>query len=135
MKAVNPSEVMRPKGYNNGMLADRGQVLFVAGQIGWDDMQKIVSERLAMQFERALMNVLAVVRAAGGAPEDIGRLTIYVVDKEEYKQETKAIGEVYRRWMGRHYPAMSLVQVAALLEDGAKVEIEATAVIAAKEEA
>jgi enamine deaminase RidA (YjgF/YER057c/UK114 family) len=129
MEALNPQSLGRPRGYSNGMLADPGRILFVAGQIGWDSSQRLVSNVFAAQFEQALANVLAVVRAAGGAPEDIGRFTIYVVDRHEYAREAKPVGQAYRKLMGGHYPAMALVQVASLLEEGAKVEIEATAVI------
>jgi enamine deaminase RidA (YjgF/YER057c/UK114 family) len=106
-----------------------GQVLFVAGQIGWTAEAKLVAEGMAEQFAQALRNVVDVVRAAGGRPEHVGRLTIYVTDKRAYLDATKAIGAAYREHFGRHYPAMALVQVADLLEDGALVEIEATAVI------
>ena len=126
---VNPGTLAAPKGYSNGMLLDAGRVLFVAGQIGWDRDAKLVSSDLTAQLERALANVLEVVREAGGTPEHIGRLTIYVTDKRAYIARTREIGEAYRRLMGRHYPAMALVEVADLLEDGALVEIEATAVI------
>lgn len=111
------------------MVADSGRLLFVAGQIGWDDQHHLVSDDFAAQFVRALENVLVVIREAGGAPEHIARLTIYVVDKGPYVAARKAIGEHYRRLMGRHYPAMTLVQVSDLLEPGAQVEIEATAIL------
>lgn len=126
---VNPDSLAAPRGYSNGIVMGPGRVLFVAGQIGWDREMRFASDDLAEQFDRALANVVAVVRAAGGAPEHVGRLTIYVTDKRAYLEKTKAIGAAYRAHMGRHYPAMALVEVAALLEDRAKVEIEATAVI------
>ncbi len=128
-RAIDPPTLAPPKGYANGMLMPPGQLLFVAGQIGWDAQSKLVSAELGAQFEQALANVLEVVHAAGGAAEHIGRFTIYVTDKQRYLAETKTIGAAYRRHMGRHYPAMALVQVADLLEEGALVEIEATAVI------
>jgi enamine deaminase RidA (YjgF/YER057c/UK114 family) len=106
-----------------------GRLLFVAGQVGWDAGQRLVGAGFAEQFGQALANVLAVVREAGGAPEDVARLTLFVTDKQEYQAALKAVGEAYRRLMGRHYPAMALVVVAGLLEPGAKVEIEATAVL------
>ena len=106
-------------------------MLFVAGQIGWNERSEIVSDRFADQFEQALVNVLSVVRAAGGSPESVGRLTIYVVDKREYLEQQREIGARYRAHMGKHYPAMTLVEVKSLLEHGALVEIEATAIIAA----
>ena len=125
MKAIGPA-----KGYSNGMLAEAGgRVLFVAGQIGWDKDGKIVSPGFAEQFRQALANVLGIVKKAGGRPEHIGRFTIFVSDKAEYLASAKEVGAAYRELMGRHYPAMSLVEVKALLEPGAKVEIEATAVL------
>lgn len=127
---INPDEWGMPRGYSNGMLAPSGsRLLFVAGQVGWDEGQAVVSERFVEQFEQALRNVVTVVRAAGGEPDCVARLTIYVVDRREYLDELKAVGEAYRRVMGRHFPAMALLEVAALVEPGAKVEIEATAVL------
>lgn len=127
---VNPSSLAPPRGYSNGLLFPAGgRVLFVAGQIGWDREGRFASDDLAEQFDVALANVVAVVREAGGAPEHVGRLTIYVTDKHEYNAKVREIGAAYRAHMGKHFPAMALVQVAALLEDRAKVEIEATAVI------
>lgn len=129
-KIINPEPLGRPRGYSNGLLTPPGvRVLFVAGQIAWDEGQQIVSEDFVEQFERALRNVLEVVRAAGGAPGCLGRLTIYVTDKREYLARTREIGERWRALMGGHYPAMSLLEVKGLLEDGAKIEIEATAVL------
>lgn len=126
---VNPETLSTPRGYSNGMVLGPGRVLFVAGQIGWDRGERMVSDQLTGQFEQALRNVLDVVRAAGGAPEHVGRLTIYVTDKDRYREEAKSIGVAYRGLMGKHYPAMALVEVKGLLEPGALVEIEATAVI------
>lgn len=129
-QTINPESLGAPRGYSNGLLAPAGgRLLFVAGQVAWDGAQRIVSERFAEQFRQALANVLTVVREAGGGPEDLGRLTIYVTDKAEYLAELPAVGQAYREQMGRHYPAMALVEVAGLVEPGAKVEIEATAVI------
>lgn len=131
LTAVNPKALGRPRGYSNGILAPAGgRLLFVAGQIGWDGNQRLVGEGLVEQFAQALANVLAVVREAGGAPEDVARLTLYVTDKGDYLAHLREVGEAYRREMGRHFPAMALVEVSALLEPGAKVEIEATAVLA-----
>jgi enamine deaminase RidA (YjgF/YER057c/UK114 family) len=127
---INPEALGAPRGYSNGILATAGRTLFVAGQIGWDSSQKIVSAEFALQFEQALSNVMTVVKHAGGAPADVCRLTIYVVDRHEYVAALKEVGAAYRKFMERHYPAMALVEVKALLEPGAKVEIEATAVIA-----
>lgn len=128
MKPINPETLATPRGYNNGMLAVAGKILFVAGQVGWDRDQKM-AKGLTAQFERALINILEVVKAAGGIPESIGRMTIFITDKKEYISQRKAIGLVYREHMRNHYPAMSLVIVKDLLEEGALVEIEATAVI------
>ena len=126
----NPVELGAPRGYSNGLLYAHGSILFVAGQVAWNAHQQIVSDDFIDQFTCALGNVMTVVREAGGAAESIGRLTIYVTDKDEYSADLKAVGAAYRSVMGRHYPAMTLVEVAGLLEPGAKVEIEATAVIA-----
>jgi enamine deaminase RidA (YjgF/YER057c/UK114 family) len=127
---VNPEQLGRPRGYANGVVAPAGgRLLFVAGQIAWDERQQIVADDFVEQFARALANVLAVVSTAGGSPEHVARLTIYVTDKREYQSRTREVGERWRALMGRHYPAMALVEVKGLLEDGAKVEIEATAVV------
>jgi enamine deaminase RidA (YjgF/YER057c/UK114 family) len=127
---VDPESLGAPRGYSNGVLAPAGsRLLFVAGQVGWDGEQRMVAGGFAAQFERALANVLEVVRAAGGAPEHLVRLTLYVVDKQAYLAATKPVGEAYRRAMGRHYPAMALLVVKDLLESGALVEIEATAAL------
>ena len=126
---VNPDALAPPRGYSNGIVLTGSRVLFVAGQIGWDRDSVLVSRELLPQFEQALDNVLAVVREAGGAPEHIGRLTLYVTDKAAYRTDAKAIGAAYRARMGKHYPAMALVEVKDLLEDGALVEIEATCVL------
>jgi enamine deaminase RidA (YjgF/YER057c/UK114 family) len=128
MIVINPPELYPPRGYSNGVLGE-GRLLFVAGQVGWTAEGALVSERFADQFDQALANVLSVVRAAGGGPDSLGRLTIYVVDKSEYQAAQREIGERYRARMGRYYPAMTLVEVRSLLEPGARVEIEATAVI------
>jgi enamine deaminase RidA (YjgF/YER057c/UK114 family) len=111
------------------MVLEGTRTLFVAGQIGWDAGAKLVSPELTAQLAQALDNVLAVVREAGGTPEHIGRLTLYVTDKARYIAEAKAIGVAYRERMGKHYPAMALVEVKDLLEEGALVEIEATAIL------
>ncbi|HUB05778.1 MAG TPA: RidA family protein [Myxococcales bacterium] len=122
---LNPPALGKPRGYSNGVVAE-GRFLFVAGQVGWDAERRFADGFVA-QFDRALANALEVVRAAGGAPDSICRLTVYVTDKRAYLLETLALGEVWRRHLGRHFPAMTLVQVAALLEDQALVELEATA--------
>ncbi len=129
-EVINPEALGAPRGYNNGMLAPAGgRLLFVAGQVGWDGNQHIVGDRFAEQFEQALRNVVAVVEAAGGRAADLGRLTIYVVDKAEYVEQLAEVGAAYRRVVGSHYPTMALVEVSGLLEHGAKVEIEGTAVV------
>lgn len=127
-KLIQPEGWPRAKGYSNGVLATGAQ-LYIAGQIGWGTDEKLVSDELGPQFEKALENVKAVLTAAGAKPEHLVRVTIYVTDKTVYRASTRAIGEAWRRVIGAVYPAMSLVQVADLLEDGALVEVEATAVI------
>jgi enamine deaminase RidA (YjgF/YER057c/UK114 family) len=127
---INPESLGSPRGYSNGVLTETGgRLLFIAGQIAWDEQQRIVSPDFVEQFDRALCNVIAVVKAAGGRPDEIARLLIYVTDKEEYRSRTREIGERYRARMGQHFPAMALVEVKSLLEDAAKVEIEGIAVI------
>ena len=130
---INPEALGAPKGYSNGMLV-RGDcdLLFVAGQIAWNAQQRFDSLRFGDQFRQALRNVLTVVSEAGGAASDIVRLTMYVVDKREYLADIREVGAAYRESMGRHYPAMALVEVRALLENDAKIEIEATAALARK---
>ena len=130
LTAINPAELGLPSGYSNGMLAPAGgRLLFVAGQVAWNAEQRIVGESFIEQFARALDNVLSVVGEAGGAPEHIARMTVFVTDRKEYVAGLKEVGDAYRARMGKHFPAMSLVEVAALLETGAKLEIEATAVL------
>jgi enamine deaminase RidA (YjgF/YER057c/UK114 family) len=129
MSIINPEAVGQPRGYSNGILCEGGSLLFVAGQVGWDRDRRFVSDDFANQFAQALENVLAVVREAGGGPENIARLLIFVTDKEEYTSRLRDIGSAYRQLMGKHFPTMSLVEVRGLVEHLAKVEIEATAVI------
>lgn len=127
---VNPESLGAPHGYSNGVLtAAGGRLLFIAGQIGWDQNQKLVSADLVEQFDRALANVIAVITEAGAKPDQVARLVIYVTDKNEYKTRMKEIGERYRARMGKHFPAMVLVEVKGLLEDRAKVEIEGIALL------
>lgn len=129
-KPINPESLGAPRGYSNGVLTEAGgRLLFIAGQIGWNENQKIVSADLVEQFDRVLANVITVVTEAGGQPEQIARLVIYVTDKNEYKKRMREIGERYRARMGKHFPAMVLVEVKSLLEDSAKIEIEGVAVI------
>ena len=129
---VNPKSLGAPSGYSNGLIADAGgRLLFIAGQIAWNENQQIVSDDFVEQFDKALENVVTVVNAAGGEPANIARLVIYVTNKIEYRERTREVGERYRKHMGKHFPAMVLVQVAGLLDDAAKVEIEGIAVLPA----
>jgi enamine deaminase RidA (YjgF/YER057c/UK114 family) len=129
---INPESLGPPHGYANGVLAETGgRLLFIAGQVAWDQQQQIVADDLVAQFDRALANVITVVTAAGGHAEQIARLIIYVTDKDEYRGRMKEIGERYRARMGKHFPAMVLVEVKSLLEDGAKIEIEGVGVLEA----
>ncbi len=129
LEMINPPELGKHPGYSQGVKVTGGSFLFIAGQVGWDERGQMVSADFAAQFAKALSNLLTVTRAAGGKPESIVRLTIYVVDKREYLASTKAVGEAYRELMGKHYPAMTLVEVKGLVEDGAKLELEATAAL------
>src|ERR1041385_5251661 len=131
-RLINPESLGVPSGYSNGLIADGGgKLLFIAGQIAWNAKQQIVSDDFVEQFDKALENVITVVSAAGGKPEHIVRLVIYVTNKLEYRAKTKDVGECYRKHMGKHFPAMVLVQVAGLLDDAARVEIEWMAVLPA----
>jgi enamine deaminase RidA (YjgF/YER057c/UK114 family) len=125
---LQPKSWATPKGYANGIAA-QGRQVFIAGQIGWTEQAKLVSDDFVAQVEQALANIVAVLAEAGGEPRHLVRLTWYLTDKAEYLARQKDIGAAYRRVIGRHFPVMSAVVVAALLEEGAKVEIEATAVI------
>ncbi len=127
-KIVQPPGWPRPKGYANGVLA-QGKMLFVAGQVGWNEKEQFDSDDFVRQTEQALKNIVAVLTEAGARPEHIARMTWYVTDKAEYLDRLAEIGKVYKAVIGAVYPAMSLVQVAGLVEVGAKLEIEATAVI------
>ena len=130
LTVVNPADLGAPQGFSHGILAPPGAaLLFVAGQVGFDHNNELVSDRFVAQFGQALRNVVAVVAAAGGQASQIARLTIYVTDKSEYLEDLSAVGGTYRAVMGRHFPAMALVEVSGLVEPGAKVEVEATAAI------
>jgi enamine deaminase RidA (YjgF/YER057c/UK114 family) len=130
MRLINPESLGAPRGYSNGALSSPGaRILFIAGQIAWDGQQQIVSDDLVEQFDRALENLITVVTEAGGEPHNVGRMIIYVTDKNEYRNRMKEIGERYRARMGKHFPAMVLVEVKGLLEDRAKIEIEGTALL------
>jgi enamine deaminase RidA (YjgF/YER057c/UK114 family) len=130
LKLINPESLGTPRGYSNGVLTETGgRLLFVAGQIGWDDKQRIVSDDFVAQFDQALANVLAVVTEAGGSSDQIARLVLYVTNKQEYTGNLNEVGKVYRARMGKHFPAMVLVEVKGLLEDKARIEIEAVAIL------
>jgi enamine deaminase RidA (YjgF/YER057c/UK114 family) len=126
--SVNPAGWPRPRGYSNGIVA-QGRYLAIAGQIGWNEHGEFAGDDFLQQAEQALRNVLAVLSTAGGKPVHLVRLTWYVIDKHEYVAAARDLGRIYRELFGGAFPAMSLVVVAALLEDRARVEIEATAVL------
>ena len=128
MQLLHPKHWARAKGFSNGIVAE-GRQVFVAGQVGWNAHQQFASDDFVAQVEQALANVVAVLAEAGAGPRHLVRLTWYVTDKREYLRRLAEVGQAYRRVIGRHFPAMTLVQVVALLEDRAKVEIEATAII------
>ena len=131
---INPETLAPPRGWNHGMLApDGGRFLFIAGQAATDVSGAIVGEDIVGQFEQALRNIVAVVREAGGGPEHIGQMTIYVTDMEAYRAGFKPIGEAYRSVMGKNFPAMALIGVSVLLDPRLLVEIEATAVVPSAE--
>jgi enamine deaminase RidA (YjgF/YER057c/UK114 family) len=125
---LHPRAWKRPTGYANGMAAE-GRLVFLSGQVGWNAEQRFESADFVAQTRQALANIVALVAEAGGKPEHIVRLTWFVLDKGEYLARLPELGDAYRSLMGRHFPAMTLVQVGALVEERAKVEIEATAVV------
>lgn len=125
---LHPRSWKQPRGFANGVVAE-GRVVFLAGQIGWNAEQKFESWDFVEQARQALANIVALVHEAGGKAEHVTRLTWFVVDKQEYLSRLSDLGDAYRAVMGRHFPAMTMVQVVALVEDQAKVEIEATAVL------
>jgi enamine deaminase RidA (YjgF/YER057c/UK114 family) len=127
-ETLQPEGWPRPRGYSNGIAA-QGRQVFIAGQVGWDGEGRFASPKLAGQVKKALENIIAVLAAAQGGPENIVRLTWYVTSRDEYHAELPEIGAAYRAVMGKHFPVMSVVQVVALMEKDAKVEIEATAVV------
>ena len=128
MKVLQPPGWPRPKGYSNGISA-KGRVIVTAGVVGWDEHEQFVETTLAGQFGQALRNILAILACDGAGPEHIVRMTCYVTSIAEYRSSLKEIGEAWKAIVGRHYPAMALVAVTALVEPAAKVEIEATAVV------
>jgi enamine deaminase RidA (YjgF/YER057c/UK114 family) len=128
MDILHPKSWARPSGYADGVAAE-GRQVFVAGQVGWNAQQEFVGDDFVAQVEQALRNIVEILAEADARPEDLVRLTWYVTDKREYRARLTELGHAYRRVIGPHYPAMTLVQVAALVEDRARVEIEATAVV------
>jgi len=129
-KLINPKTLGTPNGYSNGVLTDAGgRLLFIAGQVAWNERQEIVSQDFVEQFDRALANVIAVVTEAGGNATDLARLVIYVTNRNEYRRFKREVGKHYRARMGKHFPAMVLVEVSGLLEDAAKIEIEGVALL------
>lgn len=129
MEVLLPENWATPIGYSNGIAVDIGRIVFVAGQVGWDEQQKFQSDQIVPQFEQALKNVLAVLAEAGGRAEHICRITAYCCDKRGYLAGRSQLGAIWKRHMGRHYPAMSMIFVADLLDSPGKIELEATAVV------
>lgn len=128
MEMLNPPGWPRPKGYSNGIVA-RGRMVFVAGMVGWTPEEKFETDDLTGQVRQALSNIVAVLKEAGARPEHIVRMTWFITDKDEYLNANKEIGAVYREIIGRHFPVMAVIVIKGLIEEGAKLEIEATAVI------
>jgi enamine deaminase RidA (YjgF/YER057c/UK114 family) len=128
-RVLLPAGWAPPIGYANGIEVDAGKIVFIAGQVGWDEQQTFQSEELIPQFEQALRNILAILAEAGGRPEHICRMTAYCIDKPGYLKCRAELGGVWRRLMGKHYPAMSMIFVSDLLDSPGKIELEATAVI------
>ena len=128
MQLLHPKHWTAAKGFSNGVAAE-GRQVFVAGQVGWNARQEFASDDFVTQVEQALRNIVEVLAEADAGPEHLVRLTWYVTDKRDYLSRLREVGQAYRRVIGRHFPAMALVQVVALVEDRAKVEIEATAVV------
>lgn len=130
IQMLNPTDWMRPKGYSNGVTA-AGQMIFVAGQVGWDGNEVFQTDDLVGQVRQALANIVAILATAGAKPGHIVRMNWYLADSNEYNARLAEIGEAYRDTIGRHFPAMTALQVAGFVEDGAKVEIEVTAMLPA----
>ncbi len=131
MRALLPEGWAPPIGYANGIEVDAGRIVFIAGQVGWDAQQRFASEDLIVQFEQALSNVLAVLAVAGGTPQHVCRITAYCCDKPAYLAARGQLGAIWKKLMGRHYPAMSMIFVSDLLDHPGKIELEATAVLPA----
>ena len=132
MNVLLPDGWAPPIGYANGIEVDAGRIVFIAGQVGWDAQQKFASEQIVPQFEQALSNVLAVLAKAGGEPRHICRITAFCCDKPAYLAARRELGAIWRRLMGDHYPAMSMIFVSDLLDSPGKIELEATAVLPAR---
>jgi enamine deaminase RidA (YjgF/YER057c/UK114 family) len=129
MNAILPEGWKRPIGYSNAIESKPGKLLFVAGQVGWNEKEVFESEEIAPQFEQALKNILTIVETAGGKPEHISRITAFCIDKPAYLKARPELGAIWRKLMGKHFPAMSMIFVADLLDTPGKIELEATAVI------
>jgi enamine deaminase RidA (YjgF/YER057c/UK114 family) len=129
MNVLLPDGWAPPIGYANGIDVPAGRIVFIAGQVGWDSQQRFQSEDIAPQFDQALSNVLAVLAVAGGGPRDICRMTAYCCDRQAYLAARGELGAIWRRHMGKHYPAMSMIFVSDLLDHPGKIELEATAVL------
>jgi enamine deaminase RidA (YjgF/YER057c/UK114 family) len=133
MEVLHPKGWAAPVGYSNGIVAGPGRIVFIAGQVGWDERQKFHTQEIVPQFEQALKNVLAVLAEAGGRPEHICRITAFCCDKQAYLAGRRELGAIWKRYMGRHFPVMSMVFVADLLDSPGKIELEATAVVPKRE--
>lgn len=127
-RQLQPAGWKKPTGYANGIVAE-GRVVFIAGQVGWNGQEEFETDDFVGQVEQALKNIVAILAEADAGPETLVRMTWFVTDKQEYLTRTREVGEAYRRVIGRHFPAMSLIEIAGLIEEGAKLEIEATAVL------
>jgi enamine deaminase RidA (YjgF/YER057c/UK114 family) len=129
MEVLMPKGGAPPSGYANGIAAQPGRIVFVAGQVGWDEQQKFQSEDIVPQFEQALKNIVAVLAEAGAKPEHICRMTAYCCDKPAYLAARRQLGKLWLQYIGRHFPAMSMIFVSDLLDNPGKIELEATAVV------
>ncbi|MDE2397222.1 MAG: RidA family protein [Burkholderiales bacterium] len=129
MDILHPPGWAPPIGYANGVAVDAGRIVFIAGQVGWNEAQRFESTEIAPQFDQALKNLLTVLAQAGGRPEHICRITAFCCDKPAYLAARRELGAIWRERMGRHFPAMSMIFVADLLDDPGKIELEATAVL------
>ncbi len=129
MRTLLPEGWAPPIGYANGIEVDAGRIVFVAGQVGWDEQQKFHSEEIAPQFDQALRNIVAVLAEAGAEPRHVCRMTAYCCDKPAYMVARRELGAIWRKHMGTHYPAMSMIFVSDLLDNPGKIELEATAVV------